>query len=147
MRFALNKTAATIVVAVCFYAVGLSLSESFSAQRVVQGRDPVSIIERRLLLISQRLTAVGDVGYLAEVDYNTAKTAEYRLQDVEYIARYYLAQYSLAPTRVFHAPNQTFVISHFLESSPALLIEERARLYGLIAVEDFGNGIILYRKR
>jgi hypothetical protein len=105
--------------------------------------DPVSIHERRIERIKEVMPQTPVLGYVTNVENEKIFLKERNLLNVEFLAQYYLTQYTLAPVFVYNSPEHPFVVGNFLDG-PA--DSEWIRKKGLTPLKDFGDGLILYRK-
>jgi hypothetical protein len=105
--------------------------------------DPVSIHERRIEQIKEVMPQTPVLGYVTNVENEKIFLKERNLLNVEFLAQYYLTQYTLAPVFVYNSPEHPFVVGNFLDG-PA--DSEWIRKKGLTPLKDFGDGLILYRK-
>ena len=118
----LKKAILFFVISVCLYAAMALLWHSVlsyvpNPSPPPPDNDPISVLEARIARAKPFIPADGDVGYISEVDYRTARTTEFSLQDVECIGRYYATQYTLSPTSVFYDANRSLVVAHFLKET------------------------------
>lgn len=104
--------------------------------------DPVSVHERRIERIRNTLPTSGPLGYATTVENERIFLDERNLRNVEFVAQYYLTQYTLAPVFVYNSPDYPLVVGNFLDgpADPAWIREK-----GLKPLHDFGDGLILYR--
>jgi hypothetical protein len=105
--------------------------------------DPVSIHEQRIEQIKKVMPPTPVLGYVTTIENEKILLNERSLRNVEFIAQYYLTQYTLAPVFVYNSPEYPFVVGNFLDG-PA--DPEWIRKKGLTPLKDFGDGLILYRK-
>jgi hypothetical protein len=105
--------------------------------------DPVSIHEQRIEQIKKVMPPTSVLGYVTTVENEKILLNERSLRNVEFLAQYYLTQYTLAPVFVYNSPEYPFVVGNFLDG-PA--DPEWIRKKGLTPLKDFGDGLILYRK-
>jgi hypothetical protein len=105
--------------------------------------DPVSIHEQRIEQIKKVMPPTSVLGYVTTIENEKILLNERSLRNVEFLAQYYLTQYTLAPVFVYNSPEYTFVVGNFLDG-PA--DSEWIRKKGLTPLKDFGDGLILYRK-
>lgn len=105
--------------------------------------DPVSIHEQRIERIKKFMPPTPALGYVTTIENEKILLNERSLRNVEFLAQYYLTQYTLAPVFVYNSPDHPFVVGNFLDG-PA--DPEWIRKKGLTPLRDFGDGLILYRK-
>ena len=105
--------------------------------------DPVTIHERRIEQIKKVMPAITALGYVTTVENEKLFLKERSLLNVEFLAQYYLTQYTLAPVFVYNSPDYPLVVGNFLDgpADPAWIREKK-----LTPLHDFGDGLILYRK-
>lgn len=98
--------------------------------------DAVTIHERRLAELRKRLPTGAVVGYVTDT-VDTAWTNEaWR--------RFATTQYSLAPVVLERTTESELVVGDFKDSSVTATVAAR---YGLLPVEDFGDGVVLFKRR
>jgi len=105
--------------------------------------DPVSIHEQRIEQIRKIMPPTPVLGYVTTVENEKLFLDERNLRNVEFLAQYYLTQYTLAPVFVYNSPDYPLVVGNFLDG-PA--DPERIGKKGLTPLHDFGNGVMLYRR-
>jgi hypothetical protein len=105
--------------------------------------DPVTIHEQRIGQIKKVLPPTPALGYVTTIENERMLSNESSFRDVEFLAQYYLTQYTLAPVFVYNSPNYPLVVGNFLDG-PAN--PEWIREKGLTPLHDFGDGLILYQK-
>jgi hypothetical protein len=105
--------------------------------------DPVSIHEQRIEQIKKVMPPSSVLGYVTTIENEKILLNERSLRNVEFLAQYYLTQYTLAPAFVYNSPEYPFVVGNFLDGSAD---PEWIRKKGLTPLKDFGDGLILYRK-
>lgn len=135
--------ALVLLIAVTVYA---NLNLLFPRVQLYQNlpqTDPVSIHERRIEQIRKVLPPAAVLGYVTTVENEKIFLDERNLQNVEFIAQYYLTQYTLVPIFVHNSPDYPLVVGNFLDG-PA--DSEWIRKKGLTPLYDFGDGVILYRR-
>jgi hypothetical protein len=135
--------ALALLIAVTVYAnLNLLLSRT-STYPETTGKDPVTIHERRIEQINKVLPPTAALGYVTTVENEKIFLDERNLRNVEFVAQYYLTQYTLAPVFVHNSPNYPLVVGNFLDgpADPAWIREK-----GLTILHDFGDGLILYRR-
>jgi hypothetical protein len=105
--------------------------------------DPVSIHERRIEQIRKVLPPTATLGYVTTVASEKIFLDERNLRNVEFVAQYYLTQYTLAPVFVHNSPDYPLVVGNFIDgpADPGWIQEKR-----LMPLQDFGDGLILYRR-
>jgi hypothetical protein len=101
--------------------------------------DEASEYDRRLAPLRERLPRDAVVGYLSDPLPATVSMAEGRL----HYKKYLLTRYALAPVLVIRNQQPTLIVGNFNDPSS---VEQAARL-GLERLEDFGEGIVLFRRR
>jgi len=94
----------------------------------------VAQTEQRLRPAGAVLPRHGVVGYLSDEDSYTTPG----------MRRYYLTQYALAPLVVSRSTRKEFVLGNFREPSKAA---ELARQNGLSLERDFGDGLMIFRRK
>jgi hypothetical protein len=106
--------------------------------------DPVSIHERRIGQIRNVLPPTAALGYVTTVVNEKIFLDERTFRNVEFVAQYYLTQYTLAPVFVYNSPDYPLVVGNFLDgpADPGWIRERR-----LTPLHDFGDGLILYRRQ
>jgi hypothetical protein len=132
-----------LLIGVALYA---NLNLLFSRIQLYQNlpqTDPVSIHEQRIEQIKKIMPPTSVLGYVTTVENEKIFLDERNLINVEFLAQYYLTQYTLAPVFVYNSPEYPFVVGNFLDG-PA--DPEWIRKKGLTPLKDFGDGLILYRK-
>jgi hypothetical protein len=105
--------------------------------------DPVSIHERRIEQIRKIMPPTPVLGYVTTVENEKLFLDERNLLNVEFLAQYYLTQYTLAPVFVYNSPDYPLVVGNFLDG-PA--DPEWIGKKGLTPLHDFGDGVMLYRR-
>ncbi len=105
--------------------------------------DPVSIHEKRIEQIRKIMPPTPVLGYVTTVENEKLFLDERNLLNVEFLAQYYLTQYTLAPVFVYNSPDYPLVVGNFLDG-PA--DPEWIRKKGLTPLHDFGDGLMLYRR-
>jgi hypothetical protein len=83
------------------------------------------------------------LGYVTTVENEKLFLDERNLLNVEFLAQYYLTQYTLAPVFVYNSPDYPLVVGNFLDG-PA--DPEWIGKKGLTPLHDFGDGVMLYRR-
>ena len=115
--------------------VSLISSARFVAQspRLEQplGDSPFGKYLTRFDELKKALPARGVVGYIDDQGENPLGPGHY-----------YAAQYALAPLVVEHSPEREFVVGNFTSSAKA-----SAWPKNLEVVRDFGQGVVLFRRR
>jgi hypothetical protein len=101
--------------------------------------DEASEYDRRLAPLRERLPRDAVVGYLSDPPPVTVSMAEGRL----HYKKYLLTRYALAPVLVIRNQQPTLIVGNFNDPSS---VAQAARL-GLERLEDFGEGIVLFRRR
>lgn len=107
--------------------------------------DPVTIHEARIEQVRAALPAgTAAVGYVTSVDSEKIFLYERTLRDVEFLAQYMLTQYTLAPVIVHNSLGHPLVVGNYITGSPDPVVLAK---HALVPLRDFGDGLILYRKR
>lgn len=103
----------------------------------VETRRPtaIEVYLTRFVEIRTALPARGVVGYLAE-----PKGKEI-LHGGDYYRKFHLAQYALAPVIIVDSPDRPLVIGNFASGTPPPAAP------GLSLVRDYGNGVMLFKRR
>jgi len=90
--------------------------------------------EQHIREVRRFLPPAGRVGYISdEMPFTSTRVVEAR-------GRYYSTQYAVAPVVVEVGPTQELIVGYFRRFEPQLAA-------GLDVVHDFGDGLILFRKR
>lgn len=105
--------------------------------------DNVSVYEARMNKAGKDLASYKEVGYATTVDNDRIFGREKSFEDVEILAQYILAQYSLAPVVIRNSTGLQMVIGNFVDGKPD---PEYLKRSGLIPVKDYGDGLVLYTK-
>lgn len=115
----------------------LTLFKDAAAGYCKSGRiNGISGYEKRFEGIRKYLPQRGVVGYIGEAD-----VVDIRFAGQE-TAKYYLAQYAVAPTIVEYAAARDLVIGNFEPGADSSgVIHEK----GLTVIKDFGNGVMLLK--
>lgn len=105
--------------------------------RSAKSSDQISRSELRFTEIQKALPSNGRIGYVTDI------SSEKVLKDGDAAARYYLAQYSLAPLQVILYSDETTVIGDFREPRglDRVLKETPLRI-----VRQFENGVFLLQE-
>jgi hypothetical protein len=135
--------ALVLLITVTVYANLNLLFARVELYRQLPQTDPVSIHEQRIEQIRKVMPPTPALGYVTTVENEKLFLEERNLRNVEFLAQYYLTQYTLAPVFVYNSPDYPFVVGNFLDG-PAESAWIRAK--GLTPLHDFGDGLILYRK-
>lgn len=106
------------------------------AQRPKQGAHRVSSYLAAMESLRPHLQGEKEVGFLTDVP------PERLFSDPEATARYYLAQYALAPAVVKNGAKATKVVGVFLDPT---MMEQAARLHGL-RVEVSRSPVVLWKQ-
>jgi len=114
------------------------LIEDFGFNRYGIGRDLVSAYDRRLKAVRHSLPEKGVVGYITDKEPKEVFSDSYAIQ------RFYLTRYALSPLIVVNNASQKHVVGDFHEFPPDLKHYEDK---GLIVIKDYGNGIILFKRK
>jgi hypothetical protein len=136
-------TALILLIAVALYANLNLLFAGIQRYPNLPKADPVSIHEQRIEQIKKVMPHTPVLGYVTTVENEKLFLDERSLLNVEFLAQYYLTQYTLAPVFVYNSPDYPFVVGNFLDG-PA--DPEWIRKKGLTPLHDFGDGVILYRR-
>ena len=137
------EAALVLLIAVTVYANLNLLLTRFQLYPELKQTDPVTIHERRIEQIRKVMPATAALGYVTTVENEKLFLQERSLLNVEFLAQYYLTQYTLAPVFVYNSPDYPLVVGNFLDG-PA--DPEWIRKKGLTPLHDFGDGVILYRR-
>ena len=132
---------------IAFCALYASLSLLLEKARDFPGtgwEDPVSVHERRIEPLKSVLPPRGAVGYVTALDSEKIFARERSLKDVELLGHFILTQYTLAPVFVYNTPDRPLVVGNFIGSNPD---QSRIAREGLVPLKDFGDGLILYRRK
>ena len=132
---------------IAFCALYTSLSLFLEKARDFPGtgwEDPVSVHERRIEPLKSVLPPRGAVGYVTALDSEKIFARERSLRDVELLGHFILTQYTLAPVYVYNTPDRPLVVGNFIGSNPD---HSRIARKGLVPLKDFGDGLILYRRK
>jgi len=132
---------------IAFCALYASLSLLLEKARDFPGtgwEDPVSVHERRIEPLKSVLPPRGAVGYVTALDSEKIFARERSLRDVELLGHFILTQYTLAPVYVYNTPDRPLVVGNFIGSNPD---HSRIARKGLVPLKDFGDGLILYRRK
>jgi hypothetical protein len=132
-----------LLIAVTVYANLNLLVTRFQLYPGLKQTDPVTIHERRIEQIRKVMPSTAALGYVTTVENEKIFLDERNFRNVEFLAQYYLTQYTLTPVFVYNSPDYPFVVGNFLDG-PA--DPEWIRKKGLTPLHDFGDGLILYRK-
>jgi len=132
-----------LLVCLAGYSVFSLLAESVRIYNGLPERNPVSLHEERILQLKPFLPAAGEVGYATTVENDRIFGFEKSFTNVEFLAQYVLAQYTLAPLIVRNSPERPLVVGNFLDGPAAPGFLEP---HGLVPLKDFGDGLILYRR-
>jgi len=100
--------------------------------------DPISGYEKRFTALRQVLPGNGAVGFLIDVPAPFLKGDDVRDGTL------YLTQYALSPVVVYDTAQVPLVVGNFHSSpspSPELL-----KSLGLRPIEDYGNGVVLFKR-
>jgi hypothetical protein len=137
------RAALFLLIGVAVYAsVSLAVKMIRLWPDIRQG-DAVSACEKRMLPLRDALPKTGVVGYITTVDNDEIFGREKTFEDVEVLAHYILAEYTLAPIIVRNSPDYPLVIGNFVEGRPDPGV---IRSRHLVPIKDYGDGLILYRK-
>jgi len=133
------------LIMICALYAGLSLFLEKARDFPGTGwEDPVSLHERRIEPLKSVLPPRGAVGYVTALDSEKIFARERSLRDVELLGHFILTQYTLAPVYVYNTPDRPLVVGNFIGSNPD---DSRIARKGLVTLKDFGDGLILYRRK
>lgn len=113
----------------------LLYSKSTALKLNLLGRDRITLHESRYEQLKNNLPRHGIVGYVSNL----------KAEDIRFdpgFGEYYFTQYALAPLVVSRSSEQSLVIGNFL---PAASVTPAA-VTNMVLVQDFGNGIMLFRR-
>lgn len=114
----------------------LEFFKQTALDRKLIGKDEVALYERRFDEVRKSLPSHGVVGYISSK----------QVPDIRFdpAARdYYLTQYALSPLLVVYSDEPRWVVGNFHDPvAGAKMAADR----NLIVVEDFGNGVMLFRR-
>ncbi|MBA4395766.1 MAG: hypothetical protein C0394_00025 [Syntrophus sp. (in: bacteria)] len=132
-----------LLIAVAVYANLTLLYTRVHLYAELKQTDPVTIHEQRIEQIRKVLPPSKVLGYVTTVENEKLLLKERSFLNVEFLAQYYLTQYTLAPVFVYNSPDYPLVVGNFLDgpADPAWIREKK-----LTPLHDFGDGLILYRK-
>lgn len=125
------------------YSVLNLFVQSLGTYQELPDKDPVTRHEERIARLKGALPASGEVGYVTTVENEKIFAYERAFQNVEFLAQYVATQYTLAPLIVRNSPEPALVVGNFLDGPPAPGFLEK---YGLVPIQDFGEGLILFRR-
>ncbi|MEI7590340.1 MAG: hypothetical protein WCJ49_03390, partial [Deltaproteobacteria bacterium] len=138
----IKKIILFLIVAICGYAILGLCYQSATAYRSPYDNDPVSVLEMRSERAKPFLLSSSSVGYISELDYQSARTHEFQLKNVEHIGRYYATQYALSPLRVAYSTHLDVVVGHFLKDTDNSIKNLRANEQHLTVIRDLGDGVM-----
>ncbi|MFH1080894.1 MAG: hypothetical protein V1766_11680 [Pseudomonadota bacterium] len=132
-----------LLIAVTVYANLNLLLSRIQLYPELKQTDPVTIHEQRIAQIRKVIPAAAALGYVTTVENEKLFLKERNLLNVEFLAQYYLTQYTLAPVFIYNSPDYPLVVGNFIDgpADPAWIVEKK-----LTTLHDFGDGLILYRK-
>lgn len=138
-----SKAALILLIAVAVYANLNLLYTRVPLYAELKQTDPVTIHEQRIEQIRRVLPPSKVLGYVTTVENEKIFLDERNFLNVEFLAQYYLTQYTLAPVFVYNSSDYPLVVGNFLDgpADPAWIREKK-----LTPRHDFGDGLILYRK-
>jgi hypothetical protein len=145
VMFEKYRSHAGLIILVCV-AVYANMGMLHSAVRdypKTKKTDIVSLYEDRMNKAREALAPYKEVGYVTTVDNEKIFGREKSFEDVEILAQYILAQYSLAPVIIRNSKEYQLVLGNFADGIPDSGYLMRSNL---ILVKDFGDGLILYKK-
>lgn len=107
----------------------------------VPGKDEITLYEKRLEELKKLLPPKSVVGYITDTKVNF--NPPYSPEDVIQVKNHLLTQYSLAPVTVAKNSNHDLVVGVFEDPKidPDLFVNQ-----GLRVVQNFGNGVVLFKK-
>ncbi len=138
-----THAALALLVGVALYA---NLGMLYSAVRdypKIKKTDIVSMYETRMNMARDVLAPYKEVGYVTTVDNDKIFGREKSFEDVEILAQYVLAQYSLAPVIIRNSKDYPVVLGNFADGKPD---SEYLRRSNLVPVKDLGDGLVIYKK-
>jgi hypothetical protein len=127
----------SVSVLVCLALVTQLRTFSQTATLVNIGSDAVTLIVRQMAELKSILPPGTVVGYLSNIDKGQIGTG--------WVVRpkaFYLTQYALAPIIVDYSTEHSLVVGYF---DPPLRFDTDGK--GLSLVKNFGNGIVLFRRK
>jgi len=133
-----------LLMACALYASVLLLYEKAALFPGLSSEDPVSIHESRMEPLRAYLPDRGAVGYVTALEIEKIFARERALRDVELLGHFILTQYTLAPVFVYPRPDRPLVVGNFIGARPDQALLDH---YGLVPLKDFGDGLILYRRK
>jgi len=133
-----------LLMACALYASVLLLYEKAALFPGLSSEDPVSIHESRIEPLRAYLPDRGAVGYVTALEIEKIFARERALRDVELLGHFILTQYTLAPVFVYPRPDRPLVVGNFIGARPDQALLDH---YGLVPLKDFGDGLILYRRK
>ncbi len=133
-----------LLIACALYASAGLLYGKASGFKDLPAEDPVSVHERRIEPLRAYLPDRGAVGYVTALEIEKVFARERALRDVELLGHFILTQYTLAPVLVYPRPDRKLVVGNFIGYGPDQALIDR---YGLVPLKDFGDGLILYRRK
>lgn len=139
------RTHAGLMLLVCLAAyanIGM-LNSAIRDYPQTKTTDIVSLYEARMNRAREAVAQYKEVGYVTTVDNDKIFGREKSFEDVEMLAQYILAQYSLAPVIIRNSRDYEMVLGNFVDGSPD---REYLKRNSLVQVKEFGDGLFLYRK-
>jgi len=133
-----------LLMACALYASVLLLYEKAALFPGLSSEDPVSIHESRIEPLRAYLPDRGAVGYVTALEIEKIFARERALRDVELLGHFILTQYTLAPVFVYPRPDRPLVVGNFIGARPDQALLDH---YGLVPLKDFGDGLILCRRK
>jgi hypothetical protein len=133
-----------LLLACALYASSSLLYEKATGFPGLPPEDPVSAHEKRIEPLRAYLPDRGAVGYVTGLEIDRVFARERALRDVELLGHFILTQYTLAPIFVYPRPDRPLVVGNFIGIGPDRALLDR---YGLVPLKDFGDGLILYRRK
>ena len=116
------------------------LRAAWTTYRAVERPDEVSRHEARFQALKRALGARRAVGYLGDESAQAADPASPAAREA--FKRYLLTQYALVPILLARGPEGDVVVGDFTATAPPTV----ATLPGFVVVEDFGDGVVLFRR-
>jgi hypothetical protein len=98
--------------------------------------DAITLEEMRLSEVKKKLVTYGTVGYIADDSEGVEKDVAWR--------RFATTQYSLAPVLLDRSIEHELILGVFEDSNK---IPTVANASGLLVVEQFGKGVVLFKKK
>ena len=130
-----KHTAVTILILSAFYHSVVSVKNSMLDYVRRTSPDPVSVSDDRFKSLRFQIASerYGKIGYLTNIP-----------EGMDWSGEYLRTQYALAPIVVDDSPNAGLVVANFKEPYS---IGDTIRDTNVIAITNFGNGVLLIRRR